>query len=149
MSELCKFYKNGNIIYQNVNLIDLTSSNIFLDITNSEIVNINDIYINASTKIYYHKFQYGSSFTFLEWKMSKDGDWEWFKSDTIIGDLTKLKQYLEYPTKIEPEEIDLENLKNDIKKSLKDLSDKYQLNQKQYDYMLEKMIYINDIKNLK
>jgi hypothetical protein len=149
MSELCKFYKNGNIIYQDVNLIDLTSSNIFLDITNSEIVNINDIYINVSTKIYYHKFQYGSSFTFLEWKMSKDGDWEWFKSDIIIGDLTKLKQYLEYPTKIEPEEIDLENLKNDIIKSLKDLSDKYQLNQKQYDYMLEKMIYINDIKNLK
>ena len=149
MSELCKFYKNGNIIYQDVNLIDLTSSNIFIDITNSEIVNIDDIYINVSTKIYYHKFQYGSSYTFLEWKMSKDGDWEWFKSDTIIGDLTKLKQYLEYPTKIEPEEIDLENLKNDIKNSLKDLSDKYQLNQKQYDYMLEKMIYINDIKNLK
>jgi len=44
MSELCKFYKNGNIIYQNVNLIDLTSSNIFIEITNSEIVNIDDIY---------------------------------------------------------------------------------------------------------
>ena len=36
-----------------------------------------------------------------------------------------------------------------FKNSLKDLSNKYQLNQKQYDYMLEKMICINDIKNLK
>ena len=114
MTELCKFYKNGNIIYKNINLIDLESTNIFIDITNSEIINSKDVYINVSTKIYYHKFQYGSSYTFLEWKMSKDGDWEWFKSDTIIGDLTKLKQYLECPTKIE-EEIDLENLKNDIK----------------------------------
>ena len=43
MSELCKFYKNGNIIYKNVNLIDLERTNIFIDITNSEIINSKDV----------------------------------------------------------------------------------------------------------
>ena len=44
MTELCKFYKNGNIIYKNINLIDLASTSIFIDITNSEIINSKDVY---------------------------------------------------------------------------------------------------------
>jgi len=149
MTELCKFYKNGNIIYRNVNLIDLTSTNIFIDITNSEIINSNDVYINKSTNTYYHKFQYGSSYTFLEWKQSKDSNWEWYKSSIIIGDLTTLRNYLENPINNSVKDIDIKELKNEIYENIYIIINKYKLNTIQSTYILDKLTDIEDIINLK
>ena len=39
---------------------------------------------------YYHKYILGQSYTFLEWKKSKDNIWEWHKSDYNIYNLYKL-----------------------------------------------------------
>ena len=149
MTELCKFYKNGNIIYRNVNLIDLTSTNIFIDITNSEIINSNDVYINKSTNTYYHKFQYGSSYTFLEWKKSKDSNWEWYKSSIIIGDLTSLDNYLENPINNSVKDIDINELKNEIYENISGIINKYNLTSIQSTYILDKLTDIEDIINLK
>jgi hypothetical protein len=149
MTELCKFYKNGNIIYKNVNLIDLASTSIFIDITNSEIINSKDVYINKSTNTYYHKFQYGSSYTFLEWKQSKDSNWEWYKSDIIIGDLISLDNYLENPIDNGEKDIDIKELKNEIYENLYIIINKYNLNTIQSTYILDKLTDIEDIINLK
>jgi len=149
MTELCKFYKNGNIIYRNINLIDLTSTNIFIDITNSEIINSNDVYINKSTNTYYHKFQYGSSYTFLEWKKSKDSNWEWYKSSIIIGDLTSLDNYLENPINNSVKDIDIKELKNEIYENISGIINKYNLTSIQSTYILDKLTDIEDIINLK
>jgi hypothetical protein len=149
MTELCKFYKNGNIIYKNVNLIDLASTSIFIDITNSEIINSKDVYINKSTNTYYHKFQYGSSYTFLEWKKSKDGDWEWHKSDIIIEELTVLDDYLDNPTDGNEKDIDINKLKSELYENILNIINKHKLNMKQSTYILNKLNDIEDIINLK
>jgi hypothetical protein len=149
MTELCKFYKNGNIIYKNINLIDLTITNIFEDITNSEIINSKDVYINKSTNVYYHKFQYGSSYTFLEWKKSKDGNWEWYKSDIIFGELTVLDDYLENPINNVKKDIDINKLKLELYENILSIINKYELNMKQSTHILDKLNDIEDIINLK
>ena len=87
MTEICYFYKNGNIIYKNRNLI--TGDNIILlpELTYCEVINHNDVYIDKNTNKYYHKFSFGNKNSFLEWKQAKDSNWEWYISDKIENEL--------------------------------------------------------------
>ena len=143
MTELCKFFKNGDIIYKDINLISLSSTNIFADITNSEIINGKDVFINKSFDIYYHKFQYGSSYTFLEWKKSKDNDWEWFKCDINETTLLSLDSYLNKSDKvlydIQLNEEYNEEFKQNLKYNILIFLNKYNLDETESTNILNKL----------
>ena len=85
----------------------------------------------------------------MEWKQSKDSNWEWYKSDIIIGDLTSLDNYLENPIDNSVKDIDIKELKNEIYENINIIINKYKLNTIQSTYILDKLTDIEDIINLK
>lgn len=89
MSQFCNFCKNGDIIYNQINMVTGEINNIFLDISSAfcEVINHKDIFVNKETNTFYHKFSFGSNFSYLQWKKTKTGDWEWFRCDVNITTL--------------------------------------------------------------
>ena len=122
MSEFVYFYKNGDIYYKNKNLIDGTQSSIFLNTYDSEIINSNDIYYNTKKNTYYHKYTLGQSYTFLEWKISKDNTWDWYKCAYNEYELINIKD-----NSIIKKDIDYNVLRKEIKDSITDIISKYNL----------------------
>ena len=115
MTEFCNFYKNGNINYNNVNLITGENVGIFSDASNSEVINHNDVYVDKNTNKFYHKFSFGTKFSYLEWKKAKDNNWEWFKSDINSSNLQCInKLHIDCTTSKNPELIDKIKMKTEI-----------------------------------
>lgn len=122
MSEFVYFYKNGDIYYKNKNLIDGTESGIFLNTIDSETINSNDVYYNIKKNIYYHKYTLGQTYTFLEWKQSKDKTWEWYKCDYDTNDLINIKD-----NSIIEKSINYDILRKEIRDSITNIISKYKL----------------------
>ena len=139
MSNFVYFYKNGNIIYNNTNLINGKDIGIFNDIQNVETINSNDIYYNKKYDKYYHKYILGQSHTFLEWKMSKDNIWEWHKSDYDINDLISLNK-IKTDTIIDT---NIDKIKKSINISVQNILLEYQYDDEKIAEILEN---INNIK---
>lgn len=130
MSEFVYFYKNGDIHYKNKNLIDNTQSSIFLNTIDCETINSNDVYYNSKINKYYHKYILGQSYTFLEWKLGKDGMWDWYKCNYNLSDLINIKNnsFIE-------KNIDYDKLREEIRNSISEITSKYDLS----DNILEKI----------
>ena len=124
MSDFVYFYKNGNIIYKNKNLIDNTESSIFLNTIDSETINSNDVYYNNKNKTYYHKYTLGQNYTFLEWKLGKDGIWDWYKCEYDISDLINIKD-----NSIIEKHIDYNMLRKEICDNITNIIGKYDLSE--------------------
>ena len=122
MSEFVYFYKNGDIYYKNKNLIDGTESGIFLNTIDSETINSNDVYYNIKKNIYYHKYTLGKTYTFLEWKQSKDKTWEWYKCDYDTNHLINIKD-----NSIIEKSINYDILRKEIRDSITNITSKYEL----------------------
>jgi hypothetical protein len=122
MSEFVYFYKNGDIYYKNKNLIDNTQSSIFLNTIDCETINSNDVYYNSKINKYYHKYILGQSYTFLEWKLGKDGMWDWYKCEYDINDLINIKD-----NSIIEKNIDYDKLREEIRNSISKITSKYDL----------------------
>lgn len=123
MSEFVYFYKNGDIYYKNINLIDGTQSNIFLNTIDSETINSNDIYYNSKINTYYHKYTLGQSYTFLEWKQSKDNTWDWYKCIYDEYELINIKD-----NSVIEKHTDYDKLRKEIYDSITNIINKYDLN---------------------
>ena len=123
MSEFVYFYKNGDIYYKNINLIDGTQSNIFLNTIDSETINSNDIYYNSKINTYYHKYTLGQSYTFLEWKQSKDNTWDWYKCIYDEYELINIKD-----NSVIEKHTDYDALRKEIHDSITNIINKYDLN---------------------
>lgn len=122
MSEFVYFYKNGDIYYKNKNLIDNTQSSIFLNTIDSETINSNDVYYNSKINKYYHKYTLGQSYTFLEWKQSKDGMWDWYKCEYNTNDLINIKD-----NSVIEKSINYDMLRKEIRDSITNITGKYDL----------------------
>ena len=122
MSEFVYFYKNGDIHYKNKNLINNTQSSIFLNTIDSETINSNDVYYNSKINKYYHKYTLGQSYTFLEWKQSKDGMWDWYKCEYDMNDLINIKD-----NSVIEKSINYDMLRKEIRDSITNIMDKYDL----------------------
>jgi len=122
MSEFVYFYKNGDIYYKNKNLIDNTQSSIFLNTIDSETINSNDVYYNSKINKYYHKYTLGQSYTFLEWKQSKDDMWDWYKCDYNLNDLINIKD-----NSVIEKSINYDMLRKEIRDSITNITGKYDL----------------------
>lgn len=122
MSEFVYFYKNGDIYYKNKNLIDGTESGIFLNTIDSETINSNDVYYNNKKNIYYHKYTLGQTYTFLEWKQSKDKTWEWYKCEYDKNDLKNIND-----NSVIEKSINYDILRKEIRDSITNIISKYKL----------------------
>jgi hypothetical protein len=122
MSDFVYFYKNGDIYYKNKNLINNTQSSIFLNTIDSETINSNDIYYNNKNDTYYHKYTLGQSYTFLEWKLGKDGTWDWYKCEYDISDLINIKD-----NSVIEKNIDYDILRKEIRDNITNIIGKYEL----------------------
>jgi len=85
VGKFCYFYKDtGKIIYNDINLINNTRDYDLVDRMNSEV--INDLEIFTDGFKYYHKSrafdqEITEKYIFLEWKQTRKGDWDWFKTE--------------------------------------------------------------------
>ena len=81
----CYFYKeSGKIIYNDINLINNTKEYDVVNRMNSEVINDLEIYTDGSK--YYHKSrgfdqEITDQYIYLEWKQTRKGDWDWFKTE--------------------------------------------------------------------
>lgn len=122
MSEFVYFYKNGDIYYKNKNLINGTQSSIFLNTSDSETINSNDIYYNNKKNTYYHKYTLGQNYTFLEWKQSKDNTWDWYKCIYNEYELINIKD-----NSVIEKHTDYDKLRKEIHDSITNIINKYDL----------------------
>ena len=122
MSEFVYFYKNGDIYYKNKNLIDNTQYSIFLNTYDCETINSNDVYYNNKNNTYYHKYTLGKSYTFLEWKLGKDGIWDWYKCEYNTNDLINIKN-----NSAVEKSINYDMLRKEISDSITNIIGKYKL----------------------
>ena len=136
MSDFVYFYKNGNIINKNINLINGETISIFNDMQNVETINSKDIYYDKNLQKYYHKYTMGKSHTFLEWKKCKDNTWEWFKCIYNLNDLVSL----DGTNIINNKELYEKKIKSEIDESIRIILSKYN-----YDHIKIQTI-LNDIK---
>ena len=107
----CYFYKDsGKIIYNDINLINNTRDYDLVNRMNSEV--INDLEIFTDGFKYYHKSrafdqEITDKYIFLEWKQTRKGDWDWFKTELNASYMRCLKENIKN-SKIH---IDIENAK--------------------------------------
>ena len=92
MTQFCNFFKNGDIIYNQKNMVTGKMSAQFLDISSSfcEVIDHKDIFVDMKTNIFYHKTQLLDGTTVLEWKKTRNGDWDWFVCDITNIELSPI-----------------------------------------------------------
>ena len=92
MTQFCNFFKNGDIIYNQRNMITGKTSAQFLDITSTfcGVIDHKDIYVDVKTNTFYHKTQLLDGTTILEWKKTRNGDWDWFVCDVTNIELSPI-----------------------------------------------------------
>ena len=111
VGKFCYFYKDtGKIIYNDINLINNTRDYDLVNRMNSEV--INDLEIFTDGFKYYHKSmafdqEIMDKYIFLEWKQTRKGDWDWFKTDINPSYMKCLKENIQNNKII----VDLENTK--------------------------------------
>ena len=113
MTDFCYFYRNtGNVIYNDTDIS--TNLNVYHDKVKSEMISSKDIYISNSKNIY-HKTNSimleSESIRFLEWKLTKSGEWDWF---LVNGIPSNIKSIVDISSNI----IDIDCIKRDILKVL-------------------------------
>ena len=62
------------------------------DISSSfcEVIDHKDIYVDIKTNTFYHKTQLLDGTTILEWKKTRNGDWDWFVCDVTNIELSPI-----------------------------------------------------------
>ena len=113
MTDFCYFYRyTGNVIYKDTDLS--TNINVYHDKVQSEMISARDIYISSSKNIY-HKTNSimleSESVRFLEWKLTKNGEWDWF---LVNGVPSNIKSIVDKSSNI----IDIDGIKKDLVKVL-------------------------------
>jgi len=99
IAKFCYFYKDtGKIIYNDINLINNTRDYDLVNRMNSEV--INDLEIFTDGFKYYHKSrafdqEITEKYIFLEWKQTRKGDWDWFKTELNASYMRCLKENIQ------------------------------------------------------
>ena len=76
MTNFCNFFKDGKVIYNNINIIN--NEKVDMVIGDREVINHKDIFMNKYTKQIYHKSYSFDNERYLEWKKTRKNDWDWF-----------------------------------------------------------------------
>tara|TARA_B100000427_G_C15321781_1_gene512872 strand:- start:187 stop:657 length:471 start_codon:yes stop_codon:yes gene_type:complete len=103
VENMCIFYTDsGKVIHKDINLRTNNYEPYNLFSTNGELIDYKYIYINNRTisniKFYkMHHYYIGNKYTskLLEWKQTKQNDWDWYITDVNKNDLLTVDEYLQ------------------------------------------------------
>ena len=96
MGDFCYFYRDtGYIVYNDVVLN--SEKEIVHNKLNSEMISAKDVFENSG-RFYYKSYNLNDDISnkstrFLEWKMTRNGDWDWFITDIIPSSFYPITKY--------------------------------------------------------
>jgi len=101
----------------------------FLDISSSfcEVIDHKDIFVDMKTNIFYHKTQLLDGTTVLEWKETRNGDWDWFVCDITNIELSPIAKVTYQEKKVNKTEQKNLKIKSEIMTESYSIMKKYNL----------------------
>ena len=141
MGDFCYFFRDsGYIVYNNIVLNSVKKLEYHNKI-NSEMISAKDIYENGGR--FYYKSYYLSDDTntqnvrFLEWRMTRNGDWDWFVTDIIPSSIHSITKY----TNIQ---LHIEDYKKDISNYISKISDRYNIDKGKINILTDEIKSVID-----
>ena len=141
MEDFCYFFRDSGYVVYNNNVLNLESKLEYHNKINSEMISAKDIYENG--KRFYYKSYYMSDDTnsqnirFLEWKLTRGGDWDWFVTDIIPSSIDSITKY----TNIQ---LHIEDYKNDISNYINKISDRYNIDKGKINILTDEIKSVID-----
>lgn len=84
----CSFSRNdGKVLYKNINLKTNESEYQTYDLTNHELIDHSEIYINKEKEIYHKSYNISledADCRYLIWKQTPNKDWDWYSTNNIL-----------------------------------------------------------------
>ena len=141
MGDFCYFFRDtGYVVYNNIVLNSVKKLEYHNKI-NSEMISAKDIYENGGR--FYYKSYYlnddtnNQSTRFLEWKMTRSGDWDWFVTDIIPSSIHSITKY----TNIK---LHIEDYKKDISNYISKISDRYNVDKGKINILTDEIKSVID-----
>ena len=146
MTQFCNFFKNGDIIYNQKNMVTGKMRAQFLDISSSfcEVIDHKDIFVDMKTNIFYHKTQLLDGTTVLEWKETRNGDWDWFVCDITNIELSPIAKVTYREKKVNKIEQKNLKIKSEIMTESYSIMKKYNLSDNETERITKMIIDMID-----
>jgi len=141
MGDFCYFFRDSGYIVYNNTVLNLESKLEYHNKINSEMISAKDIYENGGR--FYYKSYYLSDDTnnknirFLEWKMTRSGDWDWFVTDIIPSSIDSITKY----TNIQ---LHIEDYKKDISNYISKISTRYNIDKNKVNSLTDEIKSVID-----
>tara|TARA_B100000902_G_C26850798_1_gene688117 strand:+ start:145 stop:585 length:441 start_codon:yes stop_codon:yes gene_type:complete len=141
MGDFCYFFReSGYVVYNNI-VLNSKDNIEYHNKINSEMISAKDIYENGGK--FYYKSYYLSDDTnsqnvrFLEWRMTRNGDWDWFVTNIIPSSINSITKY----TNIK---LHIEDYKKDISNYISKISDRYNIDKGKINILTDEIKSIID-----
>jgi len=146
MTQFCNFFKNGDIIYNQKNMVTGKMSTQFLDISSTfcEVIDHKDIYVDVKTNTFYHKTQLLDGTTILEWKETRNGDWDWFVCDVTNIELSSIAKVTYQEKKVNVLEQKNLKIKSEIMTESYSIMKKYNLSDNETERITKMIVDMID-----
>ena len=141
MGDFCYFFReSGYVVYNNI-VLNSKDNIEYHNKINSEMISAKDIYENGGK--FYYKSYYLSDDTnsqnvrFLEWRMTRNGDWDWFVTNIIPSSINSITKY----TNIK---LHIEDYKKDISNYISKISDRYNIDKGKINILTDEIKSVID-----
>ena len=141
MEDFCYFFRDSGYVVYNNNVLNLESKLEYHNKINSEMISAKDIYENSG-RFYYKSYYLSDSMNnqnvrFLEWKMTRNGEWDWFVTDIIPISTHSITKY----TNIQ---LHIEDYKKDISNYINKISDRYNIDKGKINILTDEIKSVID-----
>ena len=141
MGDFCYFFRDsGYVVYNNI-VLNLEHNIEYHNKINSEMISAKDIYENGGR--FYYKSYYLNDDTnsqnvrFLEWRITRNGDWDWFITGIIPSSIHSITKY----TNIK---LHIEEYKKDISNYISKISDRYNIDKSKVNILTDEIKSVID-----
>lgn len=136
MEDFCYFYRNTGYIVYNDKVLN-SQNEIIHNKINSEMISAKDIY--ESNERFYHKSYNlnGNNTRFLEWKQTRNKDWDWFITDIVPSSFYPITKYTNIM-------IHLQDYKTDISKYIQKVSTRYNIDNSKIKNLIDEINIVID-----
>ena len=136
MEDFCYFYRNTGYIVYNDKVLN-SQNEIIHNKINSEMISAKDIY--ESNGRFYHKSYNlnGNNTRFLEWKQTRNKDWDWFMTEIVPSSFYPITKYTNIM-------IHLQDYKTDISKYIQKVSSRYNIDNSKIKNLIDEINIVID-----
>ena len=141
MGDFCYFFRDsGYVVYNNI-VLNSEHNIEYHNKINSEMISAKDIYENGGR--FYYKSYYLNDDTnsqnvrFLEWRITRNGDWDWFVTGIIPSSIYSITKY----TNIK---LHIEEYKKDISNYISKISDRYNIDKSKVNILTDEIQSVID-----